>query len=88
LGAFEIRYSKLVRVRGIPTSSDVLQWARDFRRLSEEDAATKLGVTVDIFVRSNAAVNAKPNDVGSQRSVSCRNRRYFDGRVQKARRTG
>ena len=31
----------------VPISSDVLQWARDFRRLSEEEAATKLGVTIE-----------------------------------------
>ena len=31
----------------VPINSDVLQWARDFRRLSEEEAAIKLGVTVE-----------------------------------------
>lgn len=45
---------------GIPVSPDVLQWARDFRRLSEEDAAAKLGVTVE-YLRALERGKEKPS---------------------------
>jgi Zn-dependent peptidase ImmA (M78 family)/DNA-binding XRE family transcriptional regulator len=47
-------------VTGIPVSPEVLHWARDFRRLSEEDAATKLGVTVE-YLRALEKGEEKPS---------------------------
>lgn len=44
---------------GIPVSPEVLQWARDFRRLSEEDAAARLGVTVE-YLRALEAGTERP----------------------------
>jgi Zn-dependent peptidase ImmA (M78 family)/DNA-binding XRE family transcriptional regulator len=47
-------------VTGVPVSPEVLQWARDYRRLSEQDAATKLGVTVE-YLRALENGDETPN---------------------------
>jgi transcriptional regulator with XRE-family HTH domain len=47
-------------VTEIPVTPEVLQWARDFRRLSEEDAAKRLGVTIE-YLRKLEDGTEKPN---------------------------